>query len=394
MRSSFIDTLAPEKRLLVYCARTRMQPEIAEKVRTLAASGLNWEALLSDSDQNAMVPLLDRQLHAIATDVVPAPQLQRVSEANRANTLRSLNLTAALIEILRLFRAKGIVALPYKGPVLAVQAYGDVSLRQFDDVDIILRHQDVVEAHEVMRQLGYVARFPGLLSSDFNASFIPGEYKYYSETRAAIVELHTEFTLRHFAVVPDLDEFSSRLADVNLGGHKVRTFSAEDALIAICVHGSKDFWGRLSWVADVAELIQSQTVLEWGKISRRAESLRVQRMLHVGLALAAGILGAVLPDEIAARVKEDRTAEAIAAELGRNLLRSDRRVLSAGERFRLRRRLVPGIFAGWRYALRLAMAPAEEDWTMLRLPRPLAPFYILLRPFRLMRKYGRSHEST
>jgi hypothetical protein len=68
--------------------------------------------------------------------------------------------------------------------------------------------------------------------------------------------------------------------------------------------------------------------------------------------------------------------------------------MGALERFRLRRRLVPGFFDGWRYALRLAMAPAEEDWLTLRLPRPLAPLYILLRPLRLIRKYGRSHEAA
>jgi len=44
--------------------------------------------------------------------------------------------------------------------------------------------------------------------------------------------------------------------------------------------------------------------------------------------------------------------------------------------------------AGWNYASRLTLAPAEDDWLMLRLPRPLAPLYLLLRPLRLLRKYG------
>jgi hypothetical protein len=68
--------------------------------------------------------------------------------------------------------------------------------------------------------------------------------------------------------------------------------------------------------------------------------------------------------------------------------------LSARERFEVRRRLVPGFLAGWCYAARLTMAPAEEDWRMLGLPRALAALYILLRPFRLMRKYGRTREAA
>jgi hypothetical protein len=394
MPPSPIHTLTPEKKLLIYCARTRMRPEVVEKIRALAASGLNWDALLSEAEGNAVLPVLYRQLNAIAADAVPAEQMRRASEASRANTLRCLSLSAALVQILRLFDSEGIVALPYKGPVLAAQAYGDVLLRQFDDVDIIVPERDMAKAHGVMLRLGYEAKFPGLMSPDLDSPLVPGEYKYYSETRAAIVELHTEQTLRHFPVAPDLDEFSSRGITVNLGGHDVRTFSPEDALLTICVHGSKDFWTRIAWIADVAELVQSQPGLDWKAINARAEVLQVQRMLHVGLILAARILDATLPEEIAERVKADRHAEEIAMELERSLLDSDAPTMGALERFRLRRRLVPGFFAGWRYALRLAVAPAEEDWLTLRLPRPLAPLYILLRPLRLIRKYGRSHEAA
>jgi hypothetical protein len=64
MPSSPIDTLAPEKQLLIYCARTRMRPEVAEKIRALAASGLNWDALLSEAEQKrggaAALPAAER----------------------------------------------------------------------------------------------------------------------------------------------------------------------------------------------------------------------------------------------------------------------------------------------------------------------------------------------
>ena len=50
--------------------------------------------------------------------------------------------------------------------------------------------------------------------------------------------------------------------------------------------------------------------------------------------------------------------------------------------------MVDGPPAGWRYSIRLAVAPAEEDWQMVRLPRLLAPLYVALRPLGLLRKYG------
>jgi Uncharacterised nucleotidyltransferase len=390
-----METPTLEKRLLICCARTRVSANIAGEIRAIAArDDLDWDALVGGADQNALMPLLDRQLARFGQGAAPATQMVRIREANYDGTLRCLNLTAALIEILRLLKGEGINAIPYKGPVLAEQAYGEVALREFDDIDIIVRQRDMGKVHQGMMALGYIAKFPATMSPESNGAPVPGEYKYYSETRGAIAEIHTEMTLRHFPLAPDVDELWSRSVCVRVGGHDMRTFSLEDTLLALCVHGSKDFWARLSWIADVSESIQCNEALDWEQITARAKLLQVERMLHVGLLLAAGILSAPLPDTIAREAQEDRAAEAIAGEMARRLLCSEPRPPGARERFDTRRRLVPGFLAGWRYAMRLTMAPAEEDWTMVRLPRPLVPLYILLRPFRLMRKYTRPHEAA
>jgi hypothetical protein len=50
--------------------------------------------------------------------------------------------------------------------------------------------------------------------------------------------------------------------------------------------------------------------------------------------------------------------------------------------------MLVGKLNGWRYAMRLAVVPSEDDWQMVRLPGALAPLYIALRPLRLLQKYG------
>jgi hypothetical protein len=100
------------------------------------------------------------------------------------------------------------------------------------------------------------------------------------------------------------------------------------------------------------------------------------------------MLDARLPDEIGARVNDDRIAEALASEVTHRILRRDRAAFGSAGRFSFRRRMVIGTLAGWRYSIRLAVAPAEEDWQMVRLPAALAPLYVALRPLRLLRKYG------
>jgi len=378
----------PEKRLLVCCARTRLQPEIAAEIRQLVAQPVDWAFLLFEAAENSVTPLLERQLSAAAPDALPAKFLAQLKSATRANTVRCLFLTAELKRLLSAFESRGIVAIPYKGPVVAQQAYGDINLREFEDLDIILRQCDLPRAHEIMLEMGYQAKFPWILSRDAAAALVPGEYNYRDVARRIMVELHTEITLRHFPVVPDLEELWRRLVSISLGGQEVRTFQAEDALPILCIHGSKDFWERLSWIADISELVQAHPRLDWDAVQMRAESFKAQRMLKLGLTLANNLLDAPLPREIKESAFNDSSVGAVAQVAETRLLTRHTPHLGAVGRLQFRRRLIAGQWAGWRYAARLAVVPAEEDWMMLRLPPSLAPLYIVLRPFRLLHKYG------
>jgi len=377
-----------EKQLLVSCARTHIGPEVAERIREIATGPLDWDFVLTEATENSVGPLLlEMNLRAVVPDAAPAA-MERLKIACRANTVRCLFLAAELHRILELFRTAGIVAIPYKGPVLAEQAYGNLTLRDFDDLDIILPQRDLQKAHGVMLGLGYQTRFPWILSEGSKTALVPGEYNYRDEKRRAVVELHTELTLRHFPVTPDIDRFAQRLVKVVVAGQEVPTFAPEDLLSALCVHGSKDFWERISWIADVAELIQRPAELDWDRAFRTAESLRVERMLHLGLVLADELLQAPLPDEVRKRVRGDGEALAVAREAEERTLSRHHSRISAAGRMRFRRQMVRGRLAGWRYSLRLAVIPAEEDWEMVQLPRLLAPLYLALRPLRLLAKYG------
>jgi hypothetical protein len=385
---------SPEKRLLVACARMKVEPAVVDTIRELCAGALDWEFVVNESAVNSILPLLARNISAVAADIAPAQHVDRLTKGARANALRCLSLTAELIKIIDLLRASGVQAMPYKGPVLAVDAYGDVTLREFEDLDIIVRQRDMAQADEVVKKIGYRPNHPWIFGSGANSAVVPGEYDYRDEQRGMLVEFHSEFTLRHFPARPDLGEMSKRLVSVTISGHEIATFCPEDMLSLLCVHGSKDFWERISWIADIAEFVRSHPRLNWDVVLSQAEGLQAGRMVNLGLALATGMLGALLPTEIAARVGRDSVAGDIASEIAQRHLMREPPERGAGERFQYRRRMVAGGFAGWRYSMRLTTQPADEDSAAMRLPRSLAPLYVLLRPFRLLRQYRPSSERS
>jgi len=388
--------VSPEKRLLAACARTVVEPRIAADIREICGAPLDWEFAINESAVNSVLPLVARQVAALASDLAPADRVDRLTKAARANALRCLTLTAELIRIVELLRAKGVQPIPYKGPVIAQQAYGDVALREFEDLDIVLRQREMGKVDEIMKGLGYRPNHSWRFESG-DSSIVPGEYDYRDDARGMIVEFHTEFTLRHFPLRPDLAQMSRRLVSVTLSGHEIYTFAPEDMLTLLCVHGSKDFWARISWIADISEFVRANPRLDWNVTFNRAKELGTERMLNLGLALASKLLHAPLPEAVMSRVERDSVANSMASEISRGHLIKEVPDRSAGERFHFRRRMVAGRVAGWRYALRLTTQPADEDTNAMSLPRPLMPLYTLLRPFRLLREYrqpsGGSSES-
>ena len=135
-------------------------------------------------------------------------------------------------------------------------------------------------------------------------------------------------------------------------------------------------------------------MLNWDICLGRARDWRAQRMLNVGLALGVRFFELQLPADVRSRVQTDSAAQSVAAQVERRLLARRRPELGGAGRFNFRRHMLEGAFAGWRYSLRLATVPSEDDWSAMRLPNLLAPLYVALRPLRLLRKYGVSNAAV
>ena len=175
MTSPLVDAASPEQRLLVYTARTQMPPAMAHLIRALAEGPLDWKVLIADSLRHCVTPLFARNILALAPETIPPQNLVYLKNLMQATSAQSLLLTGELIRLDAQFRSRGLVPMPYKGPVLAAQAYGNVGLRQFDDLDIILPQRDMPVAHQIMLGLGYQPRFHPHLAQLTAGGGVPGE---------------------------------------------------------------------------------------------------------------------------------------------------------------------------------------------------------------------------
>jgi putative nucleotidyltransferase-like protein len=370
--------------LLLVCAQPHVDSDTSRRIFALAASTPDWDAILKSASEHSLAPVFCRNLEAAAKEALPPAWRRRFSEEFLRNSCCNLALTAELFRVLEALEGHGVSATPYKGPVLAAQAYGDAAMRQFSDLDIIVPQRQIVAAHIALTALGFRSAIPGLQPSA-SLRQIPGQYAYRKDPET-MVELHTEFTLRYFPRRLDVQALCERRQSVQVAGRPVLTFSAEDTLLLLCVHGSKHFWERLGWIADIAALAGGARQLDWTLVMERARKWRIRRMVSLGAGLAARLFEVPLPDEVMDYVKRDVVARRLIDDICLRFFAAEPVQLGVFSRFAFRVRMRGSLAQGLPYAIRLTMMPTEIDRG--RRGSYFDPLYALLRPLRLLRTYG------
>jgi Uncharacterised nucleotidyltransferase len=350
----------------------------------------DWERLFVLAEEHGVTGHLASCLRDLGETKIPSEVRQLLVERRRAQNFLTLRLTAELFRILESFTSEGIGTVVVKGPVLAVQAYGDSAIRSYGDLDLLVRQRDIRRATELMTASGYAAAVP---PSAIDSGRIPGQYFFSKPDSKLIVELHNDRTLRYFPRRLPLEEFFARQIRVRVDGHDTPALSVEDELVLNCIHGAKHFWERLMWIADVAALVSRQTDINWERVTDSAKAVGAERMLHTGLRLASDLLRARLPDQFQAVVREDAAAARLAQRVYEWLPAAGSAAPGLFQRAAFRLRMRGGLISAPVYLLKLSFSPTEEDWMDGPDGKRHGVLEAIRRPFRLARKYGHASKT-
>ena len=360
--------------------------------------GCDPYSLVALARQNRVAPLLCHALKQSGFSLADDPALQKLQCHYRHNAGRTLQLSHALTNLLDKL-SRQIDVIPFKGPLLAATAYGDVSLREAGDLDLLVKHHDIVRAADLLASLGHRPIFP--TSTPREAAFLRSligerrarylrrhcEHHLVSVPSQINVDLHWAIALREFSLEIDTDALWRRARTISFQGCPTLAMSAEDELLVLCINGAKDCWSRLDRVCDLAMLLKTTSSLDWDLILASADQARTRRIILLGLALASGLLDAPLPADVVDEIERDRTLTLIASRMARKMLvvcGAETSSRLTGFLFLLRMR------DGWRERYEYCIAqlrPGVGDWSALPLPERLSFLHYVVRPFRLLGRH-------
>ena len=388
-----------EIELLLCCARSQISAATAEQIKSLVHKEIDWQYFFQQATQHSVVPLAYQSLNAICPEAVPQEILTLLHNQFRINARRNLYLARELLQLLNLFNVHNIPVLCFKGPPLTVSCYGDLSLRQFSDLDILVSEQDLPRARDLLLSQGARVRFHVVnLTENEKATFVQSEtvHKFvrecayemeYKEGRV-VLELHWQVMPHYFCFPLKPEYLWQRLKATTLLGQTISNLSPEDSLLLLCGHGAKDCWDKLARICDIAELLGTYPSLDWKWVIEQASSRGGERILLQGLLLAHDLLGTFLPEIVWQKIKHDPTTKILAKQVQQGLFCKAKEQPGQFEQFLFHLRIKNRFWDRVRYCFNVALTPTFSDWTLL--PRVSFPqvFYYLLRPIRLLGNHG------
>jgi len=385
--------LSNEIELMIACARVCVDQETEKKIQLLARDKIDWDKFVSMSTRHKVLPLIFQNLTLICKDSFPENLKIRLENTYIfENAVQNFSMIEQLFFILELLKKNEITAVPFKGPVLAQNVFGDVTLRRYLDLDIFISKKDAVKAVDVLMQKGFMPE----------KGTLPGGKgkKAYLEKLVAISLVHPKMHLsidlqwdisNRFSNMPIvLEDVETRIEQVVLNKKNVPNLPPEELLCYFCLHGTKHRWLILDLVCCVSELIRVRKNINWGYTLEYANRIHCRRVLLLGLFLARDLLGVNLPDYIDQMIDQDRQIKLLASKAYEGLFDNYMDGTMMPEKFdSFMFQVKDSFFDKILYGCRTLFLPTKEDLRCFPLPGFLMFLLYELRPLRLIFEYGK-----
>ncbi len=254
-------------------------------------------------------PLADRT-------AIPHDVLQDMAQAYQERTMRNLFLFSELRQLTNALHTASIPLLVLKGMHLAADVYGEVGLREMDDIDVLVPRESLQQTADIMVEMGYVSKEPiDIPRWSADEHHLPRMFSPHN----TVVEVHWNITWpRDQYSLSDLDGLWDRARTLTIANVEVQGLSPEDLLLHLCVHAAYQhmFYTGLRPACDIAATVQAyRNELDWSQVVARARQWQWDPGVHLMLRLARECLEADIPAEVLRATGSAHSEEAFEAAL-------------------------------------------------------------------------------
>jgi len=211
---------------------------------------------------------------------------------------KNILLSSELISISKILAKKNITFISFKGPTLSQIAYGDITMRQYGDIDILVHKKDFQYISDILKDKGFQPLYPIETFIDNKVMFeMNNDCPFYDTKRKISIEVHWAF-FRKLALPTYLFKPWDNIQSTNINNFTLNTLNNETYLVYHIIHASKHIWERLEWIVDVDRFIRTNPTLNWDLMIMMAKRLGALKMFLLGIYLAKQYFHTPIPKHI------------------------------------------------------------------------------------------------
>ena len=139
----------------IHCLLQLLRTPVSGDLSWLPSIQQDWRPFATACDFHHLAPFVFCRLRDLAGDSVPAGLLEHLRARFYEISANNYRLAKKLVDLTSLLRSHDVPVLAYKGPALAMAMYGDLALRQYSDLDLVVRKEHLLKAVGVMSHCGF-----------------------------------------------------------------------------------------------------------------------------------------------------------------------------------------------------------------------------------------------
>lgn len=299
MADNLYEKLTKEQLFILKCTRTFNEDTNHSAILSLILSNLNWEYILTFSQQHGIAPLLYKYIsNCGAKKLVPEQVYEKLRNIYFHTFSKNTRLFDAMGKLLQQFDLESIDSILLKGSVLAELIYRDIGLRPMDDVDILVKEKQLDAVHALMIENGYHTL--EIIKSEFINKYIPKHHLPQFVKDNNIFEIHWHLHNESDQYSINIDDLWKRALPYQIGDINVQILRFEDMLMHLCVHLNDHFSfskTRFTNFCDIAEILMMDR-LNWDFIKSQSKIYKIDEIVYKYVLLIGKYFNIKIPDEI------------------------------------------------------------------------------------------------
>lgn len=292
--------LSPEDKFILSAVKLHPTTEELELMNDLIPVIQRWEYLAATSIDRGIAPLLHKKLPLLDNcGLIPEKVKTKLQQAYYKTFSRSMLMYEYFRKVAKAFTSQNIPVIALKGIYLSEWLYQDIGLRQFSDIDLLVKPEDASTCLAILARLGYMPENDS--ETEFEKKW---EVVHYTPMvlNGVSIEIHVKLHQNNEKYCVGVDELWKNALPEILNNTSVYSLCLNDLLIHLCIHLDKHFFqGHVQFTCfnDITNLLDIKAdKFDWKAMIKACELYNCETQVFKWVILVNKYMNAPVPIEI------------------------------------------------------------------------------------------------